>query len=329
MALITCPDCEKEISENSSECIHCGCPNHLLQPMQEVDTSTAFLSDSYINYRRPLLQITLVGALFSIVTAIFLRSFSPDRSSSEWLFIIYANFFLAFWVTYFTSRKPVNGDSGHVKPLQSLRRLLGETAAQWPATVADGTQYKQQLVDSFRTKSNSSIQMLSIMIAVSILILDRVTTILDEVQFEGPEEITKFRLLLLALTGISAIISFVCFVISVDALDVVFNKFRSVRSEQTIIRHYYQSTINPKYYGLLSMLVGVICLSAYYHYYIGSLAIGVTLFVGYFHWFPDFKDDVESAKVACSKRIFSRLERLVLFMIVVFPFVLWLNDRIF
>jgi len=354
MALLECPDCGKETSENACECIHCGCPRHLLQPQEKVEDSPCYLSDSYQYFRRPLLQITVLGILFSIATTIILKYHYYDHSSPEWLFIIYGNFFLAFWATYFTSRKPILKQNDYLSPLQSLRRLLGETAAHWPTSNEDETIYKQQLVDSFRRKSNSSILMLSIMIAVSILILDRVTTILDGLQLSGIEHVAKFRLLLLALTGITAIISFVCFVVSVDALDVVFNKFKSVRTGQTIIRHYYQSTINPKYYGLLSMLVGVICLSAYYHYYIGCLAVGVTLFVGYFHWFPDFSDDVkikydkkkakDGKKKAkddetdtsdtknnwniCKGRILFNLERLILFIIVLLPFILWLNDRI-
>jgi len=330
VALLICPDCKNEISENAHICIHCGCPRHILQPHKEGGGSACFITDSYQKYRRPLLQITLIGIVFSVVVAIILNSSAIDYSGPVWLFILYVNFFVAFWITYFTSRKPIMGHENNLNALQSLRRLLDQTATHWPSTNEDATQDKQQLVESFRKKSNSSIQMLSIMIAVSILILDRVTTIIDGIRVPGAEEVTNFRLLLLALTGIMAVVSFVCFVISVDALDVVFNKFRSVRTGQTIIRHYYQSTINPKYYGLLSMLVGVICLSAYYHYYIGSLTIGITLYVGYFHWFPNFKNDVETKedKAVNWKRVLYRLERLILIAIVVLPFILWLNDRI-
>lgn len=58
MALIECPDCKKQISDQAPACIHCGHPMQPAQPTQPVkkDNSntkrfTGYLKDSENNYK--------------------------------------------------------------------------------------------------------------------------------------------------------------------------------------------------------------------------------------------------------------------------------------
>jgi len=325
MGLVACPDCGETNSEHVDSCRGCGCPRSYLEPVV-TESADCYFAGRYLRYRRPLLQILVLTAALSLASVLISRLSGHAFTAPQWFFLVYANLFLAFWVSYFTSRKPP-GREGHLSPLQSLRRLLGETAAHWPAVDCQDGNSRRQLVAAFRRKADSSIQLLAIMIAISILILDRVTTIIDGLQVASSSFEPDFAFLMLSVSGVAAIVSFVCFVVSVDALDVVFNKFDRVQTGQTVVRHYYQSTINPKYYGLLSMLIGVICLAAYYHFYIGALAIGIALAVGYFHWFPDFSRDAVAG--AGKLRLFSWVgaERVFQVVIVSIPAVLWLHDR--
>lgn len=51
MALIKCPDCQKEISDKTEKCIHCGCPIKRL--------------DSIVKFKTPLLEKAIVKVKFT------------------------------------------------------------------------------------------------------------------------------------------------------------------------------------------------------------------------------------------------------------------------
>ena len=43
MALIKCPDCDKEISDKAPTCSHCGCPMKESQPVDVIDKNAGGL----------------------------------------------------------------------------------------------------------------------------------------------------------------------------------------------------------------------------------------------------------------------------------------------
>lgn len=43
MALINCPECGKEISDKSKQCIHCGYPLEELENTSNIDNKTIYI----------------------------------------------------------------------------------------------------------------------------------------------------------------------------------------------------------------------------------------------------------------------------------------------
>lgn len=232
-------------------------------------------------------------------------------------FLLYISLFISLWVVYFNTKKIPDTDIARIN-VRSLRRLLCETSEQW--LTDDNEKVAEEKIDNIeethKKKAETSMQVQTILIAVSILVLDRVSDL------NKAADADIFKITVLSLSGFFTVISLVCFVISVDALDVIFNKFKEPRDRHKIIRHFYQSTTNPKYYGMILMLTGIAFLAAFFHPLAGCTAIGATIFVGYFHWFPEIKCNCSDKLCLCSQYSSTKLVRIALWLLLVAPLVI-------
>jgi len=197
------------------------------------------------------------------------------------LLITYISLYISMWWVYFQSR--ISDDEGRgrmTRPLrvQSLRRLLGYSSLHWDNKPARS----EQLVDTYQKKGSAGMQVLAILIAVSLLIIDKIVDILP---FSGVQSRWKQAILWLGL--MSSSISFIGFVLCVDSFDTMFNRFKTDTIRNIMVHHFYKYTINPRYVATACMLFALIMLLAYYSEIIASLAIGVLVVAGFRFWFPD------------------------------------------
>ncbi len=262
-------------------------------------------------------------SLISLISLLLDIFFSITLNQNQYIFVLYLSFFASLWIVYFNSRKR-NADPNDKQPagitsfkIKSLRRLLSESSVHWIPFNKESSAALDDLEDSFRKKADTSMKVLAILIAVTVLIMKEVSSVLVN------SECLTFEVLMLYMSGFSSLVAFICFVISVDALDIVFNKFRTELDRRIIIYHYYQSTINPRYFGLIGMMLGVIFLASYYSPLAGSLAIGITLFVGYFHWFPEIRPYSEK-----NKEVTNSWPRVFLWLVMIAPLIIFIINKI-
>lgn len=186
------------------------------------------------------------------------------------LFISYMCIFGSVWITYFISRWDVR-----FFRVRSLRRLLVETSNHWE----NGS---RNLIYSLHRKSQSSMTTVAMMIAASLLVLGEVHSIIEKVCWGNTDLWNKVMIIGAATAGM---ISLICFIISVDALDTLFNKFKT--DNDYLKKYFYQKTINPRYFGLILLILGVIFIIAYYNLIFSCVVLGLFLSIGYSHWFPN------------------------------------------
>lgn len=258
--------------------------------------------------------------------------------STRWLyerhiFILYACAFVAWWVVYLGSRKPnPPAQDARYKQVRSLRRLLGECSVQWDRT--DQVNLSKDEIDKFemgnREKAKSSMTTIAILIMVSATEMQEVSKILsDELKTQvavepcwqqvAVEPCWQVVMLVLSLTF--SMVAFISYIVSADALDVIFNHFNDDDCRHNIPRYYYQSTINPRYLALISLITSFILLVAYYSPVVGSVSIGLFFVIGYSHWFPNFDlEDSEKTKTSC--RLGGALSRFVIILLPILPVLL-------
>jgi len=216
------------------------------------------------------------------------------RRPERMIFLIYLAFYFVMWFTYFQSKIPekqncdgpseVGNDTGRGGlEIQTLRRLLGISCDHWQTST--GKEIDAEVVAAYRAKAGTSMEVIAILIAVSILILDQFTAIWRIEYAEGA--IPKLWTAVLLWSGMaSAMISCVGFLLAVDALDTTFNRFRTNYVRDRAIRYFYRYAIDPRYAGNASLLLSLVLLLAYHNVMLGSMAIGVIVAVGYDFWFP-------------------------------------------
>lgn len=262
---------------------------------------------AYNNYQSPLVYIVPLtfalalgaGCLFTgkwpwhmaceILSEAWTKSRFSDWPYDRHLFMLYCCGFLAMWTVYFLSRKPFKGkisQDPRWKKVRTLRRLLGETSKQWDLTGSSAN--LAEIEAAYREKAKSSGTTLAIMLAVAGLELQRLTSIMDPILSLNTPLGFSWANALLLMSLLLALVAFVSVIISADALDVIFNNFKGDDDGHRVIRHYYSSTINPRYVALLSLIASFVLLVAYYSPTVATMALGILFWIGYPHWFPEF-----------------------------------------
>ena len=244
--------------------------------------------------------------LFAALAFVVLRKFgiASALGSSRALFVMYLGAFVGLWFVYFMSRM---GPS----PFQvmTLRRLLRKTSAQWNET---SELRKTELEKAFQEKARTTITATAMLVAASGVALTQVSQAYRDLQAQMlanpdlvPPLIHHWDVLLLSLAAMAAFIAVVCFILSVDALDLLFNRFDSRAHAHRLRFYFYMSTINPRYFGLLSLLSAAILLIGHADPLLGCAAIGLMVAIGYRHWFPP--QDILERKVTASDPGFFKL----------------------
>lgn len=218
-------------------------------------------SETYLNFTKKM-DVTVAQAIRRI------------------LWIGYASLFVSMWWVYFRSKlaagpEPEKGGL----PIRSLRRSLGLMAAQWRANSDENT---VSTTEAYQRKSESSMVVFSMLIAGSILLFEQLAGL-----WASKDPRTTWEIIVIWLGMFASTSSFICLMLCVDALDTVFNVFPHDTKHKTI-RYFYRYTIDPRYAAVASMLGSMILLLALYDETLSSMLIGVTYWVGYSFWFPDF-----------------------------------------
>ncbi len=242
---------------------------------------------------------------------------STEELLKHTLLITYISMYMAMWWVYFQSRLCDEADAcGRLtRPLkiQSLRRLLGYSSMHWDSEPARS----EQLVETYREKGNAGMQVLAILIAVSLLIIDKIVDILP---FNSIDSLWKQVIVWLGL--MSASVSFIGFVLCVDSFDTIFNRFKTEAVRNIMVHHFYKYTINPRYIATACMLFSLIMLLAYYSEVIASLAIGVLVVAGFKFWFPDLRATCRGLYKGLPPNTRHRRYKTLSFLLLVTPLVL-------
>lgn len=243
------------------------------------------------------LLLLCVGLVIDAATVALLRFIPPGGIDWEQrLFIYYVAAFNTFWFVYFMSRQ-----GPQLFHVLTLRRLLRVTALQWNP----GSRYRQtELGKSYQEKARSSTTATAMFAAVAGLELSQVNTLIQSAE-------TLWAKSMIGLAGLAALTALICFIIAVDALDVMFNKFESHKVGHKLYRHYYMSTINPRYFGLLSLLTGAVFLVAHASPALGAAAIGLIVAIGFRHWYPPASVLEEAERGSTDVRTSRRLHELI------------------
>jgi len=246
--------------------------------------------EQYNKYDRPALRILLItiALMFIFWSGFKLASDShllqgyeitPDRT----VFLVYSAFFVSMWIVYFASKI---GVSERIFKIQSLRRLLSSSCLNWTEFDPDDGA-TEELSKSFRRKSTATMQVMAILVAVSLLILEITGQFWREHEAVNEDFWITFSL---SISAICSVASFISFIVSVDSLDTLFNKFCDNRTRATCLAFFYKSTINPKYVGMVSMIISVIFLIQVHSPFLGSVSTAIVVVVGYPFWFPHILD---------------------------------------
>jgi uncharacterized membrane protein len=211
----------------------------------------------------------------------------PDTRMWERLtFLTYAALYVSMWLVYFFSRSEVA-----FFRVRTLRKLLQLTSRQWLGGIQFGVQSTQDL---YTDKARTSITVLGILIAAAGLELVQVNAILlsatQEKFVKNPWGEDPFKAGVLGVATLAAIAAFALFLVSADSLDVIFNKFQADGDDHRLKYHFYKQTITPRYLGMVMLMSGAILLVAFHAPALASTAMGVSIVVGYRHWFPSFPD---------------------------------------
>jgi protein-S-isoprenylcysteine O-methyltransferase Ste14 len=91
----------------------------------------------------------------------------------------------------------------------------------------------------------------------------------------------------LMLSGFLSLTAFVLFVVTMDVLDTLLNKF-AVGRQVDATNYFYGYTSNPKYIGMLCLVMSVCTLVSYHSAGLAAYGLGLFLAVGYRYWFPEF-----------------------------------------
>ena len=235
-----------------------------------------------------IILVTIVFVEFAVLYGFAVYYFPPlpalALDAQKVIFLLALALYAGFWYVYFSA----GAKRGRLNVL-TLRRLLLSTSLQWQPERADHFEdlcsVRHQLEEAYREKARVSIASIAIMIAASLLMLIQVNSIVLAEQniLQTPVE---WRSLMLILAAISSFIAFISFLLSVDSLDSMFNKFKTDSIELVMVRRFYLFVVNPKYLGMIFMILSIVSIAAMPSGLIAAMLLCITLSVGYYHWFP-------------------------------------------
>ncbi|AFI85556.1 DUF4339 domain-containing protein [Methylophaga nitratireducenticrescens] len=207
-------------------------------------------------------------------------------SASRIVYLLSLSVYIGFWLAYFSSSKNVK-----FLNIATLRRMLTASSQQWKSDdenaglVDDPFSVKHQLEESYREKARAAMTVIAIMIAGSLILLVQTNQYLvARVDFLTLPFI--WESFFLTLSALSSFIAFISFLLSVDALDSMFNRYLTDKIELRMVRKFYRFTLNPKYMGLIFLILGITSFAAIHNGLIASIMLWITMSVGYYHWFP-------------------------------------------
>jgi hypothetical protein len=202
------------------------------------------------------------------------------------IYLAYIVAFMTMWALYFLSRSD--------KPFfrfRTLRRLLLGTTVNWAHTITeylgDGAEEQKKLAAlelferKFKEKSTSSMTNLGMLIGAAALELGQISVV-----SHWHDDTGTWARFTLGVGAVSAITALIFFIVAADSLDSLFNHFRSDDDRHILIRYFYIRSVNPRYVGLMSLLVAATMLIADVSPRVGAISVAIITFAGYPHWFP-------------------------------------------
>lgn len=191
------------------------------------------------------------------------------------IFVYYAILFFSCWLVYFCSPR---------LQIQSLRFLLTNNTEQWQKTINAGDKAaSDQLLKYYQEKARVTITTQSILIAVSVLTIVQIERRLIDLGSAGD----AWETTLLKIAMVTSLGAFVLLIYAVDCMDTMFNKFMD--KEGDMIHYFYSISKRPKYYGMLLVLSALIFMLGSAYPAIAAFGMGVSMFVGYQLWYPEFR----------------------------------------
>jgi|AntDeeMetagen285_2_1112576.scaffolds.fasta_scaffold02023_2 protein-S-isoprenylcysteine O-methyltransferase Ste14 len=211
-----------------------------------------------------------------------------ELSDSRIVYLLSLSVYIGYWLTYFSSNKNLK-----FLNVATLRRMLTASSVQWNRAggnydnIDDPFSIKHQLEACYREKARAGMTAVAIMIAGSLILLVQTNhyLLLREDLLSLP---FVWESVFLTLSALSSFIAFVSFLLSVDALESMFNRYLTEKIELTMVRNFYRFTLNPKYMGLIFLILGITSFAAIHSGLIASIMLWITMSVGYHHWFPHY-----------------------------------------
>lgn len=274
-------------------------------PVSGIRWSTEDLFDSS-RTRRELLLGSFAMWLALMAVAIHLLDWQRRLDGAQLLFLVYLAGFIGMWFVYFMSRQ-----GPRLFRVLTLRGLLRTTTANW--NVASDVR-KSEMEKAFQEKARASMTATTMLAATAGLALGQVNSVINTLDDFSTLRMSGdiWQISMLSMAALFAFSALICFIIAVDALDSLFNRFESRRVAHQLYFHFYSASINPRYFGLISLFTAAIFVVASNDALLGCAAIGLLIAIGFRHWFPHIRlpDDPQSSEPWLSDAEGRRLWRL-------------------
>jgi hypothetical protein len=245
-----------------------------------------------------IISIYFANRFFLIDTAWPIKT---PLGADRLIFIAYLSLFASMWAVYFLSKIDLK-----VFRVRTLRRLLLWTSEHWEPLLCDyliedgkesegeggkkeASDRLKEIEDAFKTKSQSILQTISMLIAVATLELGQIVVVHHwDVDDAGKVDVItrNWCSFTLAVGSLAAIFAMVSFLVAADSLDSIFHRYRLSTNRHELIRYFYVGAIDPRYFGLVGVLLAAIMVIAHVNPCLGAISIAIIICVGYSHWFP-------------------------------------------
>lgn len=213
----------------------------------------------------------------------------------RWLFLFYMACYLGMWITYFRSLAA----NPHLQ-VPTLRRLLKVHSVHWDGLQGDGNKalILAERESTYQKKASSGISALAMLASASLLELSVANTVMltlpdafaAHTGAAAPQAVAGLTQhwveILLILSALCAFSAFVSFIVAADAFESLFNKFTHNGIARSLLRHFYETAVYPRYFGFAFLIGGALLLVGVHQPLLGAAMVGVVFVVGFPHWFP-------------------------------------------
>ncbi len=254
---------------------------------------------SYSNENNPLRSILMWGVLIFLAANAIIFSWRILNNANsvealllslpQQLFTFYLACYLGLWVTYFRSKSPPY--TGEQYP--TLRRLLHVYSVQWNGTAmmddhSNPLPILPERETIYQKKATTGLTALAMLASAALIELVTANVIYIHLLPKEPVAVItlEWSHTLLFLGSICAFSAFVSFLVAADALDSLFNRFKYQSVARKLLQHFYNTAVNPRYYGFFFLITGAAVLMAAHSPLLGSIALALVFIIGYPHWFP-------------------------------------------